>query len=261
MNRLFAVLVLAGASVNAQLTPVLQVEVGGSSYGTATGGDGAFVAVSGDYSNTSRTLKWYDSSGNIIYTLSGEYLSASFVSNTALLTNVSYNPTSYALHIKNLNGSITSFTIGNGTASWSYLPLTKDFQITFYDISGNVKIYQLSKINGAIASNQGLELPIDSVMLPANTSGSFSVQIEKSNDLISWSNADPGILGPGIYKRFYRIKVNNMKTIPCSIPEETTGNVLVNLESSSDLQNWLSANNGTYGSGSAKFFRLRIFTP
>jgi len=261
MVRLLAVLVLAGASVNGQLTPVLQVVNGGNSFGTATGNDGAFVAMSGDYSNTSKTLKWYDSMGNIIYTLSGEYLSASFVSNTALLTNVSYNPTSYALHIKNLNGTVTTFTIGGGTASWSYLPSTKDVQITFYDLLGNVKIYQLSKINGAIASYQGLELPIDSVMVPANTSDSFSVQIEKSNDLISWSNADPGVLGPGTYKRFYRVKVNNMKTIPCSIPEGTTGSVLVNLESSSDLQNWLPANNGTYGSGSAKFFRLRIFTP
>ena len=244
-----------------QITPFLQVSPGGTSFGSLTGEDGSFVAISGDFSSTTKTIKWYDSSGNPVLTQTGDYLSSSYVSNYALFTQVGFNPTSFFLHIKNANNTISSFSMGTGTASYNYLRAIKDVQFTVYETSGTVKIYRLSKINGAISANDGLELPIDSVMVPSNLGGSYPVQLEKSNDLITWSNAEPGVLGSGTYKRFYRLKVGSLKSIPCVIPESTSGTVLVNLESSSDLQTWLSTTNGNYGSDAAKFFRLRIVKP
>jgi hypothetical protein len=49
--------------------------------------------------------------------------------------------------------------------------------------------------------------PLNTVVIPESAAGIFSVLLESSTDLITWTAANPGSYGGGTAKRFFRVRV------------------------------------------------------
>ena len=49
--------------------------------------------------------------------------------------------------------------------------------------------------------------PLNTVVIPESAAGIFSVVLESSTDLITWTAANPGSYGGGTAKRFFRVRV------------------------------------------------------
>ena len=52
-------------------------------------------------------------------------------------------------------------------------------------------------------------IPANSVVIPADASGSVQIILESSTDLVNWTQANPGTYGASTAKRFFRIRAVN----------------------------------------------------
>jgi len=49
--------------------------------------------------------------------------------------------------------------------------------------------------------------PLNTVVIPESANGIFSVLLESSTDMITWTAANPGSYGGGTAKRFFRVRI------------------------------------------------------
>jgi hypothetical protein len=61
-----------------------------------------------------------------------------------------------------------------------------------------------------ITNTEEITSASNSVVIPADASGPVQVVLESSQDLISWTEAQPGTYGASTQKRFFRVRAKNL---------------------------------------------------
>jgi len=52
-------------------------------------------------------------------------------------------------------------------------------------------------------------VPMNAIVVPENASGTISVSLESSTDMVNWTTVSPGSFGPATQKRFFRVRALN----------------------------------------------------
>ena len=63
--------------------------------------------------------------------------------------------------------------------------------------------------NVAVGSPTTNYIPASAVVIPADSNGSVRIILESSADLITWTEANPGLYGSSSSKRFFRVRAVN----------------------------------------------------
>lgn len=63
--------------------------------------------------------------------------------------------------------------------------------------------------NVAVGSPTTNYIPASAVVIPADSAGSVRIILESSADLITWTEANPGLYGSSSSKRFFRVRAVN----------------------------------------------------
>ena len=77
-------------------------------------------------------------------------------------------------------------------------------------VSGSKSIVTYRIIpNVAVGSPTTNYIPASAVVIPADSNGSVRIILESSADLITWTEANPGLYGSSSSKRFFRVRAVN----------------------------------------------------
>jgi hypothetical protein len=95
----------------------------------------------------------------------------------------------------NQSSSFPFYVSGQSRISGSYSTPTL---VTFRIIS-----------NVAVGSPTTNYIPASAVVIPADSNGSVRIILESSADLITWTEANPGLYGSSSSKRFFRVRAVN----------------------------------------------------
>lgn len=79
-----------------------------------------------------------------------------------------------------------------------------------YGVSGSKSTVTYRIIpNVAVGSPTTNYIPASAVVIPADSNGSVRIILESSADLITWTEANPGLYGSSSSKRFFRVRAVN----------------------------------------------------